>query len=707
MKKYLLITIVSLLLGNQMAKAQSFEYKKDAIDNRQFEDVCIEYVRDVFNVGNKKITILGMTHYPLPNGNTFVFLRFKWIGMTYYEEHQVPGSLVWSSNKTETIYQSHQIEEARRCGVVVNPNGFVNSWFVIPDNFSIWKLTDDILCFLVDKSVNTLNMTIYNSFKCLDSNGNLVWEPKNDFMAFDFLKTDNNLYIAGEKVGNEVRSLIRVYDIKTGKVINEKIGNNRGICFGLKYGEDGIDYTEYLESNNTRKQLNIPVEANDIAAHRRKIMSSYNQNNASDQVAIGERYLIGKGFEKDEKKAFEWFQKAANQNNPVGLYQLAKCYQKGIGVSQDKAQAAVYYEKSASQHNTDAILSLSDMYALGDGIEKNLSKAVSLKEELAFGGNTNAQRFVLSNQSVEHTKFDISADKVLSLARENYNGRNYEWAKFCYERAISLGNADAMFDYGKWLYEGISISKDCNKALELLSKAGEENNIKAQVLLAHIYAENKGVTPDVKQEMYWSMKAADNGDTESQLKLANAYQDGIGVKKDKKLAFEMLRRAAANGNEDAIKQVVLSYALGNGVKKDMYNAVVWSEKMNVNDQLAIARMFYYGDGVKKNLYLPISIWTNLSKQYVFKAINNMALLYIWGVGVKQDFSEAERLIYSIDKIGSMGYSARYSESQYLLGILREAQGKYQQALDCYRNSSKQEAKQCYDKLNERWGSKNF
>lgn len=169
----------------------------------------------------------------------------------------------------------------------------------------------------------------------------------------------------------------------------------------------------------------------------------------------------------------------------------------------------------------------------------------------------------------------------------------------------------------------------------------------------------------------------------------------------------MLRRAATNGNEDAIKQVVLSYALGNGVKKDIYSAAIWSEKMNVDDQLAIARMFYYGDGVKRNMYLPISIWTNLSKKYVFKAINNLTLLYIWGEGVKQDFSEAERLIYSIDKIGYMEYSARYSESQYLLGILREAQGKYQQALDCYRNSSKQEAKQCYDKLKERWSRNNY
>lgn len=694
-----------MLLSLQVTYAQLFEYKKEKIDNRQFEDVCVEYVRDVFNVGDKEITILGMTHYPLPNGNTFVFLRFKWVGITYYEEHQVPGSLVWSSNKNETIYQRHQLEEARRCAVVVNPNGFVNSWFKIPDNFSIWKLSNNILCFLVDKSVSNSNMTFYNSLKCLDYNGDLVWEPKNDFMAFDLFKTDNHLYVAGKKVGDEVRSLIRGYDIKTGKVVIEKIGNKGGVCYGIEYGEDGISYTENI--NNTSKQFCIPLEANDIAEYRRKLMSRYNQNDASDQVAIGERYLKGKGFDKDEKKAFEWFKKAANQNSSEGLYQLAKCYYNGMGVNQDKAQAAIFYEKSAYLNNTNAILALSNMYAEGDGVERNMSKALSLKEIMAFEGNADAQRFVIANQSIDYSKVNIPANKVLLLARDNYKNRNYEWAMFCYERAISLGSTDAMYDYGKWLYEGTGISKDNNKAIEYLSKLGEENHLNAQKLLVSIYSDNNGITPDAKQVMYWRMKAADNGDTESQLKLASAYQNGIGVKKDKKKAFEMLRRAAINGNQDAIKQTVLNYALGNGVKKDKYQAVVWSEKMDVDSQLAIAKMFYYGDGVKKDKEISVIIWTKLSKQYVFKAINNLALLYIWGDGVKRNFVEAERLIGSIDGIPNMDYTARESEAYYLMGILREAQGRTQQALDCYKSSRKEEAKRSYDRLYNWWKRNNF
>jgi hypothetical protein len=42
-----------------------------------------------------------------------------------------------------------------------------------------------------------------------------------------------------------------------------------------------------------------------------------------------------------------------------------------------------------------------------------------------------------------------------------------------------------------------------------------------------------------------------------------------------------------------------------------------------------------------------------------------------------------------------------------MGILREAQGRYQQALDCYRNSNKEDAKQLYNKLRERWARNNY
>lgn len=53
-KMRLSLTVACLLLGFQTTFAQLFEYNKEKIDNRQFEDVCIEYVRDVFNVGNKE-----------------------------------------------------------------------------------------------------------------------------------------------------------------------------------------------------------------------------------------------------------------------------------------------------------------------------------------------------------------------------------------------------------------------------------------------------------------------------------------------------------------------------------------------------------------------------------------------------------------------------------------------------------------------------
>jgi TPR repeat protein len=665
-KKTILITIASFILGLQTANAQLFEYNKEQYDNGQYEDVCKEYLRNIFNIGDKRIQTLGKTNYSLPNGNTFVFMRIKWIAITYYEEYQVPGGMVGSINKTETIYQRNQIDDAKRCAVVVNREGTPVSWFKIPDNFSIWKLEDGILCFLMDKSeikVDNDNRACYNYIKCLDYDGNLLWEAGNDFMAFDFIKTDNNLYLAGEKVGDVARSLVRGMDIKTGKVVREKVGNAGNICLMLSVGDDGLEVHEFLNDINSYRQFTIPFEANDKSYHFRQLMSKYDQRKASDQIAIGERYLEGRGFEKDEKKAFEWFQKAANQNDSKGLCKLGYCYQNGYGVMQDKKMAVNYFEKSANLHNTDAIIILSDMYAEGDGIEKNMSKALYWKEMLAFNGNLNAQKYVLANQSMEYEKVDLTADDAFKKGLDSHKEKSYEWAKFCFERAIKLGSKDAMLFYGEWLYFGDGILKDCNKAIEYLTKLGEEDNNKyAQKMLGLIYHENKGVAPDIKKEIYWTAKAADNGDVDSQLKLGYAYRNGIGVKKNNKLAFAMYEKAALQGNPVGVYNMVYCYSTGEGVKKDKYSAILWFKKMDTITQLKTADSFYNGDGLKKNLELAAMMYKELSDNGNIQATKKLAMCYLDGVGVDKSIYTAHELIKKIDY--SNDGNMYYIEAQY-------------------------------------------
>ena len=139
-------------------------------------------------------------------------------------------------------------------------------------------------------------------------------------------------------------------------------------------------------------------------------------------------------------------------------------------------------------------------------------------------------------------------------------------------------------------------------------------------------------------------------------------------------------------------KTVFNYALGNGVKKDIYEAVDWATRLDENTQISIADMFFDGDGVKKNKEIAIQIWRTLSVKHNLDAIRYLALCCMYGDGTDRDFNEAERLIGTIDRIPNMDYAKKYSESSYLMGLLNEARGYKGQAIENYKNSSKQEAK---------------
>ena len=60
-------------------------------------------------------------------------------------------------------------------------------------------------------------------------------------------------------------------------------------------------------------------------------------------------------YQKDDKKAFEWINKAAEKNNADAQYFLGSMYQSGEGVAKDKRKALEWLNKSAQQGNKKAI----------------------------------------------------------------------------------------------------------------------------------------------------------------------------------------------------------------------------------------------------------------------------------------------------------------------------------------------------------------
>ncbi|RIB26852.1 hypothetical protein C2G38_2263229 [Gigaspora rosea] len=66
---------------------------------------------------------------------------------------------------------------------------------------------------------------------------------------------------------------------------------------------------------------------------------------------IGLCYENGVGVEKDEHKAFIYYQKSAEMGYVNGIHDIGYCYLYGVGVEKDEHKAFFYFQKSAEMGN--------------------------------------------------------------------------------------------------------------------------------------------------------------------------------------------------------------------------------------------------------------------------------------------------------------------------------------------------------------------
>ena len=173
------------------------------------------------------------------------------------------------------------------------------------------------------------------------------------------------------------------------------------------------------------------------------------------QYTLAGMYLKGRGVEKDEEKAFEWYEKSAKQNFAPAQFRLAWMYFNGRGVEKDEEKAFEWCEKSAKQNFAPAQFRLAWMYFNGRGVEKDEEKA-------------------------------------------------FEWC----EKSAKLNYVLAQFTLA-WMYlNGRGVEKDEEKAFEWYEKSAKLNYAPAQFRLAGMYLKGRGVEKDEEKAFEWYEKSA-------------------------------------------------------------------------------------------------------------------------------------------------------------------------------------------------------
>ena len=136
------------------------------------------------------------------------------------------------------------------------------------------------------------------------------------------------------------------------------------------------------------------------------------QGDAKAQLKMGLRYALSPWNTKDDKKAAQWFKKAAEQGQIEAQYRYGYALFKGLGVVQDYKAAFFWLEKAARNGCADAQFALGEMYQLGIFMSSDNERAYlwfNLAAAQGVNGAASARDLVVKQ---------LSKDQIIRLQSE-------------------------------------------------------------------------------------------------------------------------------------------------------------------------------------------------------------------------------------------------------------------------------------------------
>lgn len=131
---------------------------------------------------------------------------------------------------------------------------------------------------------------------------------------------------------------------------------------------------------------------------------------------------------------------------------------------------------------------------------------------------------------------------------------NDQQAVYWYQKGTIQNNRCAMNNLARYLADGLSISKDCHRAVQLYKDAGEAGAIEAWLNLGLLYKTGCGTIPKNYPLMsqFW-LKGALKNNRSAQTNMGVSYFNGRGVNKDMEEGYYWAVIAAKRGSENSKK----------------------------------------------------------------------------------------------------------------------------------------------------------
>lgn len=215
------------------------------------------------------------------------------------------------------------------------------------------------------------------------------------------------------------------------------------------------------------------------------------KGDAASQTLIAEIYARGLGVPADQKKAAEWYAKAANQGVTEAQFRYAALLLQGKYVAKNPVKAEELMKKAAEGGNAMAQFNYGQLLMMKTPGKPGLDLALpwfqkAAEAKLADGEYALSQIYANGTDKVAHD--DAKAREYLLLAaRKGYD--------------------TAQFDLGRWLVEGRGGERNYEQGFGWMSLAARRGMVAAQAWLARLYRDGIGTEGDLVKAAAWYIVA--------------------------------------------------------------------------------------------------------------------------------------------------------------------------------------------------------
>lgn len=268
---------------------------------------------------------------------------------------------------------------------------------------------------------------------------------------------------------------------------------------------------------------------------------------------LGRMRLYGYGQLKNNTQAIRYFKKAAEKGylpaqQIMARYDLLK--------EKNPEQALRWFKMAADADDVQAQMYCAAAYLYGVGVKKNPMVARRYYIAAAKNGNSIAQ-YTLAEYFIDSRH---AGNKKLGLIWLN--------------KSVEQNNPRAQLRLGELYATGTLVSRDLDKAKELITLAASQDYVPAMYQLGEMA--NKQNNLDLAKD--WFQKAADKNYNPAKIALAKLYFQAKSPLYDTKKGFLWMLKAAQSGSHDAQLQLAAMYKEGDVLTADEHLAKEWKEK---------------------------------------------------------------------------------------------------------------------------------